>query len=199
EAEAAARARAKEAAATNPKEPEKQLSLFESDSPSQPKDINPEAERERAEARRKITRQKSVSYFQRTVLPRWMRNQSSEIFGEGNIDGLVAIAQEKVDEDFAESLVLHRYPAKNIYILEFEKPQKVGEYFFVAIKTEERGEPHFYSLEKGISFFGTGDVSVLFEWRSGESISNLGGRKYKDLPRFLQEIETGRPLHSDSD
>ena len=196
---AAAKARAKKAAAANPEKPEKQVTLFGSYSRSRPGVTNPEAERERAEALRKNARQQSVYYFQHILLPHWLNSHCYALLEKGSVDALAAIARARVDEDFAESLVLHRYPDKSIYILEFEKPKNVSEYFFVAIKPEKSGGPYFYALEKGISFFGTGDVSVLFEWRSGGNISNLGGRKYKDLPGFLQELEAGRPMSSDDE
>ena len=149
-----------------------------------------------AEALRKEARQKAVYYFHHTLIPDWIYRHSNEIIEKGNIDALVTNAREIVDEDFAESLVLHRYPDKRIYILEFEKPQNMNEYFFVAIKMRESGGTYFYALEKGISFFGIGDVSVLFEWRSRGNVSKLGGRNYEDLSSFLQELENGRTVSS---
>jgi hypothetical protein len=193
---AAARKQAREAAAANHEKPEEQPSLFGSDSRSRPGATNPEAERKRAEALRKDARRKSVYNFQHTLLPDWMCNHSNEILEKGNIEALVTIAREKVDEGFAGSLVLHRYPDQSIYILEFEKPKNVSEYFFVAINTRESGGPYFYGLEKGISFFGTGEESVLFEWRPRGHVSKLGGRNYEDLSSFLQELEKGRPVSS---
>jgi len=193
---AAARKQARGAPAANYDKQGEQLSLFGSDSPSRPRATHPEDERKRAEALRKDARQKSVYYFQHTFLPDWIYSHSNEILEKGNVDVLVTNAREKVDEDFAESLILHRYPDKSIYILEFEKPENVNEYFFVAIKMRESGGSYFYTLEKGISFFGAGEVSVLFEWRSRRNVSKLGGRNYKDLSSFLQELEKGRPVNS---
>ncbi|MDF7826251.1 hypothetical protein P4B35_19645 [Pontiellaceae bacterium B12227] len=187
------RVRAKEAAAAaNPGKTEKEISLFGSDTRSRPGRISPEAERKNA-------RQKAVYYFQRTFLPQWLRNHSNEILENGPVDGLITSARTWVDKDFAASLVLYRYPDKRIYILEFEKPKNVSEFFFVAIKADESGGSYFYYLEKGISFFGAGEESVLHEWRSGGDVSNLGGRDYTDLASFLQELEGGRPVSSNAE
>ena len=196
EAKALRVAEGAEGAAANQDKPKDQISVFGSTSPSQPRATNPKAERKRAEELRKEARQNSVYYFQHTLLPGWLYNYSNEIVEKGNIDELVANAREKVDEDFAESLALHRYPDKNIYILEFEKPNNVSECFFFAIKTRESGDSCFYALEKGISIFGVGEVSALFEWRSRGNVSKLGGRDYEDLSSFLQELETIRPVGS---
>ncbi len=66
--------------------------------------------------------------------------------------------------------------------------------FSLLVSTEAGRGVYLYSLEKGISFFGAGDESVLFEWRSGWGSSELGGRTYTDLAGFMSEIEKGRPV-----
>lgn len=186
---AAARALAKETAAENPEVSGEELSLFGSDTRSRPGRIS-------SEAARKSARQMAVYDFQHTFLPQWVRIQGSALLETGSVDGLITRAKAKVDEDFAASLALHRYPDKNMCILEFEKPQNVSGCFFVAIKAEESGRLYFYALEKGISFFGAGDESVFFEWRFGGDVANLGGRDYNDLSGFLRELEAGRPVSS---
>lgn len=191
---AAKRERAAVEAAENPEEPSEELSLFGSDTRS-----NPEAEKRRAEARREEARHKAVHDFQHAQLPLWVYSEGFTSVENESMDALMALAREKVDASFAEALVLHRYPDKNICILEFEEPKKLGEFFFFAIKVKEDGGAYCYSLEKGISFFGVGDESILLEWRTAWNFSDLGGRTYKDLSGFLKELEAGRPVKSDGE
>lgn len=196
EAEIAKAAKAAEDA-TAPKEP-----APEPDAQSPATTGSPEAERARAEAQQKKARHEAIHYYQHTLLPHWMfdykRNMAANI-EKGNINALVDQAHRRVDEHFAKSIVLHASQDKKIYVLEFEKPEYRGQYFFFAIKKEESGRLYLYSLEQGISLFGVGDASVLFEWRSGEDFSDLGGRDYNDLSSFLQELEAGRPEPSDDE
>ena len=154
------------------------------------------------QAEQKRVRHLAIHYFQHTLLPHLMYDYNRNIvenIEQGNIDALISQAHEKVDEKFSEALVLHAYPDQKTYFLEFEKPKKGGEYFFFAIKRNESGRPRFYSLEQGISFFGTGNESVLCEWRSGREFSHLGGRDYKDLSSFLKELEVGQDVRSENE
>jgi len=187
---AAARARAKEVAANTPQAEENDdLSLFGSDRRSSPAN-----EIARAEAAKKRARQNAVYTFQHALLPDWICDPALDILEnieKGNVEPLTEKALEKVDAQFAGALTLHRYPDKGIYILGFENPDKVHNCFFVAIKKKESAPPTLYFLEKGISFFGTGDVSVLIKHVPGWTSPNLGGRSYADLTSFLQEIEAG--------
>lgn len=172
-----------------------QVSLFGSDKPSSRPALSPQAERARAESERKTARHQAIRQFQRTLLPLWMFDYSLNVIENienENIDMLTKQAQEKVDDQFSEALVLHAYPEQKTYILQFEEPKKVGEYFFFAIKREEGGRLRFYSLERGISFFGAGNASVLHEWQSGRDYSDLGGREYNDLPNFMKELKYGQ-------
>lgn len=195
---AAARERAKEApapATTTPKtDYSGQVSLFGSDRPSSRTSGYLQADRERAETARKNARHEAIRHFQQTLLPNWMFDFTLNIvqnIENGDIETLTEQAQEKVDEPFSKALVLHTYPEQQAYVLQFEQPEKVGEYFFFAIKKEESGRLRFYSLERGITFFGTGDLSVLHEWQSARDYSDLGGRSYSDLPSFLKELKNG--------
>jgi hypothetical protein len=172
------------------------LSLFGSDRRSSPTVSSPVDEATRL----KNARYEAVHYFQHTLLPNWIHDYNRNIvenIENGNIAELAAQAQLQVDEDFAETLVLHPYPDKKIYVLEFEAPQKVGDYFFAAVIKNEYDGFSFYSLEKGLSFFGAGDDSVLVEWEDAGDFSNLGGRKYKDLFSFVQELEAGPSVPAD--
>lgn len=179
---AAARARAREAVAA-----------AEQDTHASPEEI----ERANAYAERKRARQNAIYQFQHWQLPSWLEDHSTNIVE--SMDALVAKACEKVDEQFAEALVLHRYPDKNIHVIEFEKPDKVKNCFFLAMKREANGLPYLYALEKGIGFFGTGDVSVLFEQHPEGGFSELGGRKYNDLSSFVQDIDEERPATTEEE
>ncbi|MDF7809548.1 hypothetical protein P4E94_19075, partial [Pontiellaceae bacterium B12219] len=181
---------ADELAATTSEASEDGLSLFGADRRSAAQPSDPEAEAER----QKNARFKAVHYFQHTLLPNWIhdyRRNIVENMENGNIDVLVTQAQMQVDEGFANRLVLHPFPEKEIYVLEFEAPEKVGDYFFAAVLKNEYGGFSFFSLEKGLSFFGAGDESILYEWDGPGDFSDLGGRKYSDLASFIQELETG--------
>jgi len=175
------------ATATIPGTSEGYSSLFGSDRPSSSTVTYVTTEKKPTEEQRN----KAVYNFQNTIFPHWVCNQEGEIVEKKVMDSLVALAREKVDEPFAGALILHPYADKNIYILEFEIPKNVGEYFFFAEKKEASGASSFYSLEKGPCFFGVGDGSVLREWRSGVKFADFGGRKYKDLSSFLKELEDG--------
>ncbi len=201
EAEAAAAREREKEAADNPEgseSSEDQLSVFGSDSRSRTSSADAAAAKNaRTAAQRKEARQSAVYNFQRRLLPRWLQDHSSN-FVE-NIDVLVAKARAHVDEPFAGALTLHCYPDKEIHVLEFETPEKVEQYFFLAIKGGGDSEPSLYALEKGISFFGAGDVSKLFERKPGGAFCELGGRKYDDLSGFLPELEAGPAADSAAD
>jgi len=188
-------------AAASPGETDGKLSaLFGSDSRGSQSSASPEElERARLEARKKSARYRAVKSFQRSFMPRWVYEQNNEIIIKGSIAALVGLAEEKVDGEFAEALKLHSYPDKNIYIIELEEPETVGEFLFFGILREENGGSYFYSLEKGISLFGAGDAGVLREWRYGVEVADHGGRKYNDLSGFLKELEAGRPTRSGGD
>jgi len=146
------------------------------------------------EVRKKSERSKAVYRFQHAFLPRWVHSGGDSFMqgiAEGNIDHLVRMAQEIVDEAFAESLALHAYPEKNIYVIEFEKPAKGSDCFFAAIREEGGGNRSLYTLEKGISVFGAGDPSVFCERKPDGTHVSFGGRDYTDLNGFLSEIEQG--------
>jgi hypothetical protein len=196
---AAAKAKAastvKEAEAAASESQDEGLSLFGSDTRSHTPSGIP-----RTEAERKNARQNAVRYYQHTLLPRLLNQNDPTVLNaieQGNIEVLVARARGKVDELFSKALVLHRYPDKEIYILEFEQPDQVGNYFFLGIKKEAYEPPRIYALEKGLSFFGAGDPSVLFERKPGGQFTKIGGRTYNDLSSFLQEMEGERPMSSD--
>jgi hypothetical protein len=158
-----------------------------------------EAKKARAEAQKKTARHEAIYYYQHYLLPSLLYDDNRnliEFLEKGNIDELVAQAQAKVDEPFAKALVLHAYPEKGIYVLEFEPPKKGGDYFFVALKKGASGRFNIYALERGISFFGVGDKGVLSEWGPAGDLSDLGGRNYNDLSSLLQELEAGRPVSS---
>ncbi|MDF7799818.1 hypothetical protein P4C99_10095 [Pontiellaceae bacterium B1224] len=177
-----------------------EVSLFGTDRPSSARPQQPD--RANAEAQQQQARQQAINHFQYNLLPFLMFDYSRNIIGnieDGNIDILVEQAQETVDERFAKALVLHAYPEQKTYVLQFEKPEKVGEYFFFAIKKEDSGTFRFYSLEMGITFFGTGNKGVLHEWLSAGDYSDLGGRSYNDLPSFLKELKNGKPEVADDE
>lgn len=202
---AEARERAKDAPATTTPQTDYssgQVSLFGSDRPSSRTSSYLQADRERIEAARKNARHQAIRNFQLTLLPSWMFDFTLNIvqnIESGNIATLTEQAQEKVDEPFSKALVLHTYPEQKAYVLQFEQPEKVGEYFFFAIKREDSGRLRFYSLERGITFFGTGDISVLHEWQSARDYADLGGRGYSDLPSFLKELEDGPKAASEDE
>lgn len=197
---AAARDQAKLAGSGTSGEADNQSELFGSDTRAPLSNATPEElEKARIEAEKKSTRYRAVKSFQRYFMPRWIFKQDTDIITEGSIAALVALAEEKVDGDFAKALKLHSYPEKNIYIIEFEKPQIVGELLFFAILREGNGVSFFYSLEKGIRFFGAGEAGVLREWQYGVEVAELGGRKYNDLAGFLNELEAGRPTKAGVD
>jgi hypothetical protein len=185
-----ASARTEELAATAPEESEEELSLFGTDHRSAAVVSDPVDE----ETRRKNARREAVHYFQHMLLPNWIHDYKRNIvenMENGNIDVLVTQAQLQVDEGFAQMLVLHPYPEKEIYVLGFEAPEKVGDFYFAAVLKNEYGGFNFYTLEKGLSFFGAGNESVLYEWDGAGDFSDLGGRKYKDQYSFIQELEAG--------
>lgn len=142
------------------------------------------------EVQRKNARRKAVSQFCQQSLPRWMLSNDLGLLKSGEAEQIVKLAQSRVDEEFGKTVKLHTYPGKRIYILEFEKPERVEDVIFFAVKVDEAGEQTFYALEKGLSMFGAGDLSVLRQWHSAWDASGLGGRKYDDLSGFLQELET---------
>lgn len=204
---AEARARAKENPEATPAAPPEtessgEITLFGSDKRSAFRQNSPKTATVRTEAELGEDRHEAIHYFQHTMLPFYLYDHNRSIVEDienNDIKTLTEQAQEKVDERFAKALVLHAYPEKKTYVLQFEKPAKAGEYFFFAIKREESGRLGFFSLEQGISFFGTGNVSTLHEWLSGRDFSDLGGRDYKDLPSFLKELASGPAKASDAD
>lgn len=201
EAEGAVAGAQRPEAAVAPRKQDEGMSLFGYDTPrSRSRFIDPEEELLRAEAARKRARHQAVHYYQHTLLPRLLQQNYPAVLNsieQGTIEELVSLARKKVDEPFSKALVLHRYPEKEIYILEFEQPNNVRDCFFLGIKKEANGLPGIYMLEKGISFFGTGNISVLFKRKLGGAFTKLGDRKYNDLSSFLQEIEVGQSASSD--
>lgn len=177
--------------AEEPPDDSEELSLFGSDTRARPPRRSAAEEKAREESRQKDARKLAVNYFQHQSLLKWLETQSDAVDVAGGLDGLIEIARGTVDAAFAEALVLHAYPDKNIHILAFEEPDLVGEYFFVALKKEENGPRTFYALEKGLRFFGTGDEAILNELGTDGYVNNLGGRTYTDLLSFVQEIEVG--------
>lgn len=188
-------------AAAAPEKQDEGMSLFGYDKPrSRSRFIDPEEERVRAEAARRKARHQAVHYYQHTLLPRLLQQNYPAVLNsieQGNIEELVSLARNEVDEPFSKALVLHRYPEKEIYILEFEQPNNVKDCFFLGIKKEASGLPGMYLLEKGSSLSDTGNASVLFKRKSDGAFTKLGDRKYSDLSSFLQEIDAGRPVNSD--
>ena len=75
-----------------------------------------------------------------------------------------------------------------MYVIAFERPTQVSHCYYAAIKEDDTGYG-YYTLEKGINIFGTGDISVLCMWEKDGTHVNLGGRKYDDLDSFLNEFE----------
>lgn len=181
-----------EAAALNAEPAESsdsELSLFGSDTRSSA------ASQARAKAQRENARYNTMYHFQRTLLPLWLCDPGNPIgahIENGNIDALREKSFEQVDQQFSDALVLHPYPDKGIYVLEFEEPKKMEGLFFLAIKREESGKTYIYALERGLSVFGAGDASIFSKYKSDGEFSDLGGRQYMDLTSFLQEIETIR-------
>jgi hypothetical protein len=181
------RERAKQAGAPNPEADG--VSVFGADQPST---TTPPAVQISEEERRRNARKKAVHNFQHRLLPRWVHDNGLHILDDGGIDPLLATARQMVDEQYAEAIVVHRYPEKGIFIIEFEEPQQTTGIFYFAIKKEAGDTPGFYALEKGLSFFGAGEASVLTEWESGWDASKLGGRDYTDLAGFLNELQGDR-------
>lgn len=154
--------------------------LFGTDLPSRQ---DPEVQRQNA-------RHNAVTKFYQESLIRWMMRNDLGILKSGNPEQVVKLADARVDEEFSKAIKLHTYPEKEIYILEFEKPKRVEDYIFFAVKVDENGQQSFFSLEKGLSMFGAGDVSILKQWHTTWDASELGGRPYDDLSGFVKELET---------
>lgn len=143
------------------------------------------------EAKKKQARSEGVTYYQHRYLPSLTYNTGGSFFSN-LVSGLppyvISRASEVVDEDFAASIVLKSYPEKNLFILVFENPTRMSQCYYAAIREEESGYG-YYTLEKGLSIFGTGDSSVLYHWDATGEPVKLGGREYTTLDSFLNEFE----------
>lgn len=152
-----------------------------------------EDERLAAEEKQRVrVRQEGVLYYQTSVLPHWVFEQGNTLWSRlerGDTSVLVQQAEQCVDETFAGAMKFHAYPAKKLYVIEFETPKRGSECFFVAIKKEGvLNSLNYYTLEKGISIFGVGEDSVLSMIESTGERVKLGGREYTDLDSFLNEF-----------
>ncbi len=144
-----------------------------------------------ADLRREQARKNAVARFQEQSLNAWMFGQDGSSVQANGIDELIALARGRVDDAYAESIRLHRYPEKHLCVIEFEPPRQQGGYFFFALMTAEHEAPRFYSLEKGLTFFGAGEQSILKAWSSAAECTELGDREYTDLAGFVNDLQAG--------
>lgn len=140
---------------------------------------------------KKQVRQDGIFEYQTRFLPYWVQRNGTQLLSGSTVgvpQELTRTAREVVDTAFAESLCLTFYPEKQLVVIEFEKPSKTGSCYFVGIRAEENGIS-LYSLEKGMSIFGTGSKSVLCITDKTRAREELGTRQYDDLDQFLAEFE----------
>ncbi len=144
-----------------------------------------------ADKKKMRARHDGICKYQQELLPIWIHKTRGRVFSElqsGVPSQLMNQAIQFVDSKFAGSLSLKFYPEKGLYVIVFEQPTRAYHCYYAAIKKEGNGYSYF-TLEKGISFFGTGDDSVLCTLEKDGSRVKLGGRKYNDLASFVREFE----------
>jgi hypothetical protein len=135
-------------------------------------------------------RHQTIYQFEHVILPDWVHHSSGHFFNDladGIPSSMTELAQQVVDQKFADALTLKAYPKKQAFALTFPTPEKTPECYFAIIKKEADGFSYF-TLEQGLDLFGIGTSCVLCKWTEDGTHQNLGKREYRDLNSFAKEV-----------
>ncbi len=139
----------------------------------------------------KVSIHDKIYYLQHRLLPQWTHESKGAFFDDlmhDHPEKLLKAASEIVGEEFSRRLLVRKYNEFNGVLLTFQTPNEPPECYFIYIVKAKDGFK-FYTYEKTMDLFGSGDKGVVGAWSADGKHSNFGPRKYDDADSFVTELQ----------
>ena len=139
---------------------------------------------------RELTRHQKIYYLQHRLFPEWTHKSNGAFFADlmqGNSQRLLEAAEQIVDKKFSDRIVIQTFADHKGVLIKFPPPNESPECYFIFIKQREKGYL-FYTYEKSLNLFGTGEKGVVGSWTANMKHLNMGERMYDDAESFINEV-----------
>jgi len=137
------------------------------------------------------SRHDKIYHLQHRLLPRWTYSTKGKFYKDllnGDYDILLTAASKIVGKEFSKKIIIRRCIDSNGVLLIFPTPVETPECYFIFITKVKNGY-RFFTYEKTVDLFGSGNKGAVGEWTSEGKHKNLGPRKYEDAEHFIKDLK----------